>query len=386
MSNIYKVFSKVILNRITKALDDNQPREQAGFRSGYSTLDHIHVVKQVIEKSKEFNMPLYCCFVDYSKAFDSLEHGKIWQALKNQGIEHKYIRIIRNSSAKIKLEREGSEIRIERGVRQGDPLSPKLFSAVLEEIFKILKWKNYGLNINGENLNHLSRKVGLLMNTLKTKVMTNSKREPIIINGNEIEYVEEYTYLGQVVSPTDLTSKEINTRIGNAWKRYWSLREIMKNKEISKAIKIRIYNTCILPILTYVCQTWAVTKAHNQNLEVCHRSMERSMLKIRKSDKIRNKYVRKITKLENITYTIRKNKWRWTGHTLRGSEKWSKTVMSWYPIYRKRNRGRQYKRWEDDIKAVAGTMWSRIARERTYWKKLEEAYANQGQTDTVSLI
>lgn len=216
MSNIYKIFAKIILARITRTLDENQPREQAGFRAGYSTLDHIHTVRQVIEKNKEFNVLFYCCFIDYNKAFDSIEHENIWSCLKNQGVEHKYIRIIKNiyakSTAKIKLEKEGKEIKINRGVRQGDPLSPKLFTAVLEEIFRKLNWDHHGLNINGERLSHLrfaddivlfaetkehlqvmlidlereSRKVGLTMNASKTKALTNASEDPIIINANQL--------------------------------------------------------------------------------------------------------------------------------------------------------------------------------------------------------
>ncbi|KAG1663268.1 Stomatin-2 [Nymphon striatum] len=58
--------------RLTPVLDANQPREQAGFRSGFSTMDNIHTVNQVIEKYHEHNLPLCLAFIDYKKAFDSV--------------------------------------------------------------------------------------------------------------------------------------------------------------------------------------------------------------------------------------------------------------------------------------------------------------------------
>lgn len=159
MSNIYKVFAKVILGRISNTLDDNEPLEQAGFRKNFSIIDHIHTVKQLLQKYNEFRKPLYIAFIDYSKAFDSLNHNSIWTSLRQQGISETYINIIKNIYAKskgsIKLESTGRPFPIRRGVRQGDPLSPKLFSAVLEEVFRKLEWDGLGLNINGRRLNNL---------------------------------------------------------------------------------------------------------------------------------------------------------------------------------------------------------------------------------------
>ncbi|XP_063630347.1 uncharacterized protein LOC134801658 [Cydia splendana] len=140
MSNLYKIFSKIILQRIEKVLDENQPKEQAGFRKGFATIDHIHTIKQIIEKSNEYGKKYYLAFIDYSKAFDSLLHSYIWEALKMQNVQNKYIRIISNIykciTAKIKLETVGEEFKLKKGVRQGDPLSPKLFSATLEQTGK----------------------------------------------------------------------------------------------------------------------------------------------------------------------------------------------------------------------------------------------------------
>lgn len=408
MSNIYKIFSKIILNRISNTLDENQPKEQAGFRKNFSTIDHIHSVKQTMEKYNEYNKQLYMAFIDYSKAFDSISHTAIWESLRNQGIPTTYINIIKNiysnCKARIQLETLGEAFQVKRGVRQGDPMSPKLFSAVLENIFRKLFWDQHGLNIDGQKLNHLrfaddivlfeeqpgilekmiqdlnkeSEKVGLSMNVNKTKLLTNSNKYEIKINNQPVEYVEEYIYLGQIISHTDTTTKEIKRRIANGWKRYWSLKEIMKSTDLSISIKRKVFNTCILPCITYGCETWALTKHHRNMLEHCQRAMERSMIGIKKQDKIRNIVIRSKTKVTDILTRIDSLKWRWTGHMLRGTqEKWSSIITHWYPRDGRRNRGRQSKRWEDELKLTAGPKWRRVARDRVQWKLLEEAFAKR---------
>ena len=129
----------ILKNKCYNQLDAHQKTEQAGFRKGFSTVDHIQAINQLLEKTNEFNHNLALMFVDYNKTFDSLYHEKIWEALRNQGIPGNAIKILeqiyKNSLARIRLDREGSEFKVERGVRQEDPFSPNLFNAVLEEIF-----------------------------------------------------------------------------------------------------------------------------------------------------------------------------------------------------------------------------------------------------------
>ncbi|XP_045450487.1 uncharacterized protein LOC123659284 [Melitaea cinxia] len=330
-SNIYKVFSKVILGRITKQLDANQPKEQ------------------------------------------------------------------------IQLERVGDEFTIERGVRQGDPLSPKIFTAVLENIFRNIEWEHFGINVNGTNLNHLrfaddivlfadtpemlqtmiyqldqeSRKAGLSMNPIKTKLMTNAIKHNIELRQEPIEYVDEYVYLGQIISTKDQYSKEMDRRISNTWKRYWSLKEIFKNETIPMTVKSKLYNICILPCLTYGCQTWPATYKNNEKLVSCQRHMERSMLDIKLRDRWTIAKIRSKTKVSDISKTIKKLKWNWIGHIMRtNKEKWTKNIMEWYPRNGKRQRGRPIKRWDDDLPKG----WRRLARERKVWEQLGEAYV-EGQPD-----
>ncbi|KAA5580308.1 hypothetical protein F3G14_18715, partial [Acinetobacter baumannii] len=113
---------KIILGRVSAKLDENQPMEQAGFRRNFSTIDHIHTLKQLIEKYNEFNKTLYVAFIDYAKAFDCISHKAMWESLGKQGIPETYLDIIKNiyanSKAKIQLETLGKEFRIKRGVRQ----------------------------------------------------------------------------------------------------------------------------------------------------------------------------------------------------------------------------------------------------------------------------
>ena len=142
---MYKLFTKIITTRLEKKQDENQPREQAGFRSKYSTTDRIHAINQLKEKCREYNIPLCVAFVGYEKAFESAQTQAILTSLQEQGIEDVYIEILKDIYGQLSdshLHKESDKIRIKRGVRQGDTISPNLFTATLESIFRRLNWEN----------------------------------------------------------------------------------------------------------------------------------------------------------------------------------------------------------------------------------------------------
>ena len=76
-----KTFSKLIELRIQKQIQEQQPHEQAGFRHGFSTIDHLQVINQLIEQALEYETELHLAFIDYTKAFDSLNHNFLLSAL-----------------------------------------------------------------------------------------------------------------------------------------------------------------------------------------------------------------------------------------------------------------------------------------------------------------
>ncbi|KAK6764161.1 hypothetical protein RB195_024473 [Necator americanus] len=159
LSVIYKLFTRVILNRIEKILDEGQPCEQAGFRKGFSTIDHIHIVSKSIEVSREYKMPLCLTFIDLKKAFDSLETEAVVKALDNQGVPPQYIKVFRelysNLATGISPFYKYIIIDVKRGVQKNDTIPPKIFTATLENAMRKLEWEDMGVKVDGRQLHHL---------------------------------------------------------------------------------------------------------------------------------------------------------------------------------------------------------------------------------------
>jgi hypothetical protein len=190
--------------------------------------------------------------------------------------------------------------------------------------------------------------------------------------------VEQYIYLGQLISFEDQTENDINRRIALSWKKYWCLSEVMKNKKISMHIKKKLYEVAILPCLTYGCQTWSLRKKDERRLAIQQRKMERSMLGIKTVDRVRNTDIRKKTRITDIIERIRRLKWSWAGHTYRIKEnRWTRKIIEWTPRTGLRKRGRPKKRWEDIFRKRCGAIWVRLARDRDTWRALGEAYAKE---------
>ena len=88
---ISKIISKVILDRIKDHLYSNIDREQAGFRPGSSCVDHINTLRLIIEQSAEYRSDLHLVFVDFEKAFDSVDRELLWMELRRRGTPNKIV-------------------------------------------------------------------------------------------------------------------------------------------------------------------------------------------------------------------------------------------------------------------------------------------------------
>ena len=110
LSHVYKIFTRILQTRMKRILDENQPREQAGFRSAYSTMDHLHALNHMIEKANEYNLELDVGYIDYEKAFDSVEHKDLFTALRKVGINEGYVQLLEDiytdATAKFHIEND----------------------------------------------------------------------------------------------------------------------------------------------------------------------------------------------------------------------------------------------------------------------------------------
>lgn len=407
MSNLYKLFIRIIANRMNNKLDTYQPVEQAGFRKGFGTMDHLHSMKILIEKCNEYNINLALAFVDYEKAFDTIEMQPILKALDDCRIDTRYSNLLKNiyknATSTIKLQEISQKIQIKRGVRQGDTLSPKLFTLGLENVFKKLNWTGMGINIDGKELTHLryaddivliakdeteltkmleqlnekSTQIGLKININKTKIMTNAPMPiHIAINGADIENVDSYIYLGHTLKlGKENQDAEIDRRIRLAWQAFGKLSFILKSRTFPIKLKAKIFDSCVLPVLAYGVETTTFTRKTINKLEVTERAMERRMLNITIRDRKRNEWIRQQTNVSDIIEKASRQKWNWAGHVVRMvDERWTNRITNWRPRQGKRSVGRPPKRWSDDIRAVTGRQWIRTARNRQEWKEKGEDY------------
>jgi hypothetical protein len=137
-----KLYSTILYNRIRELLDGQLADEQFGFRKGRGCSDAIHILRAVIEQNAEWGEELWIATLDVEKAFDRVHHSSLFEALVSGAIDAPTMAALRrlyvdlHASVGLWPGQESRHFAIQRGVRQGDPLSPLLFNLVLNGVWK----------------------------------------------------------------------------------------------------------------------------------------------------------------------------------------------------------------------------------------------------------
>ena len=334
ISHASKILLKIIQKRLAKKLDEEINIVQAGFRPNRGTRDHIFNLRNIIEKCREYNKDLYACFIDYSKAFDCVEHRKMWNIMLEMGFSRHLVRLIESlyegQEAAVRVDGEDSEwFGVGKGVRQGCILSPYLFNIYAENIMRNVRSDDQrfiiqdnqvqdtydSLNIGGreypelryaddtvllsttpEGLEKMIRAVkthsedqNLFLNAKKTKIMRTDKttRATHIIIGNDlIEEVDDFDYLGSLITNNGDGLKEIKRRLGMSMKKLKKMNKLWKGA--NEATKLKFLKAIIFPIATYGSETWCISKQAEQKINAFQMKSFRRILRVPWTEKRTN--------------------------------------------------------------------------------------------------
>ena len=324
------ILARVLLNRLLDHLEQGHlPESQCGFRAGRGTSDMIFPARQLQEKCMEQHRDLYTTFVDLTKAFDTVSREGLWKIMVKFGCPSTFIAIVRQfydgMMARVLDDAEPSEaFPVTNGVKQGCVLAPTLFSmmfsAMLTDAFRDcepginIKFRTDGklfnprrlqavtkvketvlrdflfaddcalnasdvheMQVEMDSLSAACNNFSLTISTKKTQVMFqpapgNQYHEPkISVNGQTLQAVETFTYLGSTLSRTTTIDAEINNRISKAGSAFGSLKEkVWERRGMSLETKLKVFRAVVLTTLLYGSETWTAYRRHEKQLNHFH--------------------------------------------------------------------------------------------------------------------
>lgn len=351
------------------------------------------------------------CFVDFEKAFDSVDRSVLWRIMRSYSIPEKIVKMV-------KVMYSGSEcavidgsgvydwFKIKTGVKQGCCMSGFLFLLVVDWVMRKttkhgntgIRWKfnnfledldfaddlaliaSSGRHIQTKisNLGRYAKMTGLRINTAKTMIMSwnNPAGRQVQVDGEELEMVSKFVYLGGTVTQEGGSDEDIKSRLGKARAAFSKLRNIWKSSQLKLKTKLKIFKSNVVAVLLYGCETWRMTKRDATKLDVfLHKSLRRIM-KIYWPMKTSNEEIRNRANIDTISEQIFRRRWKFIGHILRmDPSKHPKTALTWAPEGR-RSRGRPKETWrrtaEKERAALGFSSWSEAtaaARDRAAWRK-----------------
>ncbi|VDP37526.1 unnamed protein product [Schistosoma curassoni] len=271
-------------------------------RKDRSCTDQIAALRIIMEQSIGWNSLLDINFIDYEKAFDSVDRTTLWKLLQYYGVPEKIVNIIRNScdGLNCKIVHGGQltdSFEVKTGVRQDTTTNIEITNSVAAASAAV------GLNI------HKGKSKILRYNTACTITIT--------IDGEDLEDVNTFTYLGSIIDEQGGSDADVKARIGKARAAYLQLKNVRNSKQLSTNTKVRIFNTNVKTVLLYGAETCRTTKAIIQKIQVFINNCLCKMLRIRWPDTINNDLLWEKTNQISAKDKIRKKSWKWIGHTSR---------------------------------------------------------------------
>jgi sorting nexin-29 len=415
LNTAYKVFAKVLYNKLVPNAELVIGECQSGFRRDRSTTDQIFNLRLILQRGSEFKVQTRHLFIDFKQAYDRTNRTELFIAMKELGFETKMIRLVKatldGTKCRVKVQNDLSDaFAVKDGLKQGDSLSCLLFNLVLEIAFRragistsrtlangmvqILGFAD-DLDIAGRShaeveetftkLAAEAERMGLVINESKTKYMDTTpgahyEANKINISGHNFEVVNEFVYLGVLTRPDGDTTPEIQRRIMAASRCYFGLLRHLRSKLLTKKTKCQVYKTLIRPVLMYGCESWILRKSDEEHLRVFERKVLRTIFGgLREGEQWRRRYNFELQRdfgEPDIVAVVKVQRLRWAGHLARMETSRAPSILFRNNPGGRRGVGRPKARWTDgiqqDLDAIGITRWQEEAQDRGNWCRILE--------------
>ena len=375
-----KVYNKILLNRIRDEVDPILRKNQAGFRPGRSCAQQIHILRRVLEGFRDYQLPLVVTFIDFKKAFDSINRKVMFAVLRHYGIPEAVVNAIsvlyKNSKSAVMVDGGLSDpFDVTTGVLQGDVLAPFLFVVLVDYLLKkatsqldsgVVTHPRRSRRHPAKSLNDLdfaddiallessisraqaqltktaeaAADLGLVISAPKTEYMTvNCNPQPALqVYGDPINHVSDFRYLGSMVASG---SSDLKRQKSLAWCAFWKLEQLWKSPHISITTKVKLFNTTCVTILLYGCESWVISQDMENKINAFATSCYRVMLNVKRTDHVLNTIVYSMTNTVPLIHLVRQCHLKFLGHILRMSkEEPARSYALYIPTIGKRRPGR----------------------------------------------
>lgn len=414
LTTALKVYETILECRLRERVEKKLSDIQSGFRPDHSIQDHIFTVQQVLEKKLAKNKKVFTCFIDMKKAFDSISRAKIWESLRKKGVDEGLVRAIKSIYKEtynvVRTCNVLSEkFKTSEGVRQGSVLSPLLFICAMDDAIRHCQERMQRFRVGYRELQptylqacafaddivlfanseeNMQKSVKIWKDALAAqKLELNVEKTKVVMIGNEagvasvtadgevIEQVQAYKYLGSVINSRGNSEDELMARIKAANRLYAALRrKFLDHKEITQETKISIFKSMYLPVLLHGGENWILTGRQEKQIQAMEMKYLRRVIGARRIDKKRNEDIRKQLHVKSAKLYLEEKKLRWFGHLVRMEEnRQVKKIWETRPEG-KNKRGRPKTTWNATVEKIlieAGETWhsaKHIARDRTQWR------------------